>query len=219
MSGEVLLGYVSAGWCRTEFMNSILNAISGPDADPAIGGVISSSAGPLLAYGRNLLAKQFLAHDKEWLCTIDTDIVFAPNTISRLLEVAKQGSPVVSALYHIFWDGKKTPAAYRASMIDGSVSIDNITIDRQDGWENADPLIEVDAVGAGCLLIHRSVFENIQKKNNDQECWWREMVIDNKDHGEDISFCIRCANIGVQIMLHTGVQVGHVKSAMLGKVT
>jgi GT2 family glycosyltransferase len=216
MKNSVLLGYVSAGWVRSEFMNSILNAVSGPEADPAIGGVISSNAGPLLAYGRNLLVKQFLAHDKEWLCTIDTDIVFAPNTISRLLDVADAVErPVVSALYHIFWDGKKTPAAYEATIINGAVSIDNI----HDGDCDDDRVIAVDAVGAGCLLIHRSVFENIQKRYEGTECWFREMVIDNKDHGEDISFCIRCAHVGARITLDSAVQVGHVKSAMLGKVT
>lgn len=216
MSGEVLLGYVSGGWARTEFMNCVLNAVSGPESDPAIGGVISSSAGPLLAVGRNLLVQQFLGHDKEWLCSIDTDIVFAPDAISRLLAVADPTErPVVSALYHIFWDGKKTPAAYKAKINeDNAMTMNNIGEP-----ENDFTLMRVDAVGAGFLLVHRSVFENIQKQADGQPAWFRELVINGKDVGEDISFCLRCAAVPAGVYLYTGVQVGHIKSAMLGSVT
>lgn len=214
MSGEVLLGYVSGGWGRIEFFNSVLNAVSGPEADPAIGGVISSSAGPLLALGRNLLVKQFLSHGKEWLCSIDTDIVFANDAISRLLEVAHpEERPVVSALYHIFWEGRKIPAAYKASLdTEGGLIMGHL----QEVPENC--VTRVDATGAGMLLVHRSVFENIQESTG-QDCWFHEMVIDSKDIGEDISFAFRCAAVEAHIYLHTGVQVGHIKSAMLGKVT
>jgi GT2 family glycosyltransferase len=215
MSGEVLLGFVSAGTIRAEFMNSVLNAVSGPDADPAIGGVISSSAGPLLALGRNLLVQQFLGKDHEWLCCVDTDIVFSTDSVSRLLEVADPVDlPVVSALYHVFWDGKKIPAAYKATIdSEGSMTMNYI-----------DPVPEssvmrVDAVGAGFMMVHRSVFENIQKRASGQPAWFRESVIGGRDHGEDISFCLRCAGVSARIYLHTGVQVGHIKSAMLGEVT
>jgi len=35
--------------------------------------------------------------------------------------------------------------------------------------------------------------------------------------GEDLSFCLRARSAGVPVNVHTGVQVGHVKSRMLGK--
>lgn len=227
MSGEVLLGFVSAGMCRVEFMNSVLNAVSGPDADPAIGGVISSSAGPLVALGRNLLVKQFLEHDKEWLCTIDTDIIFAHDTISMLLNAADPfDRPVMSALYHVFWEGEKIPAAYKGVVdAEGGLTLSHIRYTEVNGYvmvegiEAPNPVTRVDAVGAGCMLVHRSVFERIQKLGSGQPCWFRESVIDGKDHGEDVSFCFRCAAVDAKIYLNTGVQVGHVKSAMLGKVT
>lgn len=226
MANEVLLGYVSAGLGRVEFMNSVLSAVSGPDADPAIGGVISSSAGPLLALGRNLLVRQFLGHDKEWLCCVDTDIVFATDAVSRLLEVADPVErPVVSALYHVFWEGEKIPAAYKAAVDkDGGLTLSHIRYAKVnkdicvEGSEGQN-IVRVDAVGAGFMLVHRSVFERIEKLADGQPCWFRETVVDGKDHGEDVSFCFRCAAVDAKIFLLPNVQVGHIKSAMLGEVT
>ena len=37
--------------------------------------------------------------------------------------------------------------------------------------------------------------------------------------GEDLTFCLRCAAAGIPVHVHTGVQFGHVKPVMLGKVT
>jgi len=213
VQGPVMLGYVSGGTCRVEFLGAVLNAVSGPDADPAIGGVISSSAGPLVALARNLLAEQFLTYELEWLCMVDTDIVFAPDAVSRLLEDADPiHRPVVSALYYIFEDGQKIPAAY-VNMSEGSELDIHPIEDIRD-----DQIVRVFSVGAGFLLVHRSVFETIKKDSAGERCWFREGVIAGRDFGEDVSFCIRAAISGFPVHVNTGVQVGHIKSAMLGEV-
>jgi hypothetical protein len=36
--------------------------------------------------------------------------------------------------------------------------------------------------------------------------------------GEDLTFCMRAAAAGLPIHVHTGIQVGHVKTTVLGKV-
>ena len=220
VQGPVMLGYVAGGsgrgeasWVRAEFLQSMLNAVSGPDADPAIGGVISSSAGPLLALGRNLLVEQFLTYDLEWLCTIDTDIVFSTYAVSRLLEDADPiHRPIVSALYYVFEDGKKIPAAYVNMSENEELDIHPIE-DIKD-----DQIVRVFSVGAGCLLVHRSVFETIKRDAAGERCWFREGVIAGRDFGEDVSFCIRAAISSFPVYVNTGVQVGHMKTAMLGEV-
>lgn len=213
--GSVLLGYISGGWVRTEFFNSVLNAVCGPDADKAVAGVISTSAGPLVALARNLLATQFLSNDHEWLCSIDTDIMFATDTISRLLASADPiERPIMSALYYVFEKGKKSPAAY-VNKGKGS-KLDIVTF--QD-FEDNKFVNRVFGVGAGCLLVHRSVFETIDKDSGGDQGWFREGVIDGQSFGEDISFCVRAAISGFPVYVNPGVQVGHIKSAMLGEVT
>jgi GT2 family glycosyltransferase len=37
--------------------------------------------------------------------------------------------------------------------------------------------------------------------------------------GEDMTFCLRAAAAGIPVHVATGVQVGHMKPGMLGKVT
>jgi hypothetical protein len=37
--------------------------------------------------------------------------------------------------------------------------------------------------------------------------------------GEDLTFCLRCQAAGIPVHVHTGIQVGHMKPVMLGKVT
>lgn len=213
MQGPVMLGYTSGGWVRTEFLNSVLNAVSGPDSDPDIGGVISSSAGPLLALGRNLLVEQFLSHDLEWLCTVDTDIVFASDAVTRLLVDADPiHRPIVSALYYIFDNGVKMPAAYENTSDDETLDIHPVPDLSDNGVRR------VFGVGAGFLLVHRSVFETIRKDAAGERCWFREGVIAGRDFGEDMSFCIRAAISGFPVFVNTGVQVGHIKSAQLGEV-
>jgi GT2 family glycosyltransferase len=208
----VIVGYVHGGTVRAEFMDSMLNAISGPEASEAIGGVISSTAGPLLAFGRNLLAGKFLKSDKEWLCSIDTDIVFSTDAIDRLLNSADPVErPIVSALYYIFNDkGRKVPAALLNKEPD--LELYPITLSGNDG------IVRVMATGAGFLLIHRRVFEDIMKKASGHHCWFDEMVVNRSDVGEDVSFCLRAALCGFPVYVNTDIKVGHVKYAMLGEV-
>jgi hypothetical protein len=55
--------------------------------------------------------------------------------------------------------------------------------------------------------------------SEDQPSWFREIVVDGRDFGEDMSFCLRANVAGFPIHVNTGVRVGHIKSAMLGEVT
>lgn len=215
MDGKVMFGFIHGGTVRAEFLNSTLNAVCGPESDPAIGGVISSSAGPLVALARNHLVGQFLSSDLEWLCSVDTDIVFATDAISRLLEAADPVErPIMSALYHVFEGSLKIPAVYQNHGVDGDLTIRPYDMSKVGG----DAVLRTFAVGAGFLLVHRNVFEKIRELTDGQPCWFRETVIDKVDFGEDMSFCLRANVAGFPIYVNTAVKVGHIKSAMLGEV-
>jgi GT2 family glycosyltransferase len=212
MSSEVIIGYITGGWNRDEFSDSLIMSLL---SDDAVGGYIKVNPGPLVALGRNLLTSQFLGRDQEWLMMVDTDIVFSGNAVSRLLESADPVErPIMSGLYHIFEKGKKVPAVY-ANVADDPGGIDLVPYDAPD----EDIVARAFATGAGFLLVHRSVFEKIKAMSEDQPSWFREIVVDGRDFGEDISFCLRANVAGFPIHVNTGVRVGHIKSAMLGEVT
>jgi hypothetical protein len=208
----IALGYIHGGWPRAEFMESVDRVLT-TERSP-IARVVTASAGPLIAMARNMLVGQFLEGDAEWLMCVDTDIVFNPDAISRLRSVADESlRPVVSGLYYVINNDDQVPAMYAAGSRDG-----NLYFQAFKEWPE-DSLLEVDAVGAGFMLVHRSVFEKIRADHDGDQCWFRECVLNQRPIGEDLSFCIRVAGAGFPVYVHTGVQAGHMKTIMIGKPT
>ena len=76
-------------------------------------------------------------------------------------------------------------------------------------------LVEVDAAGTGCLLIHRSVFEAFQAEATIHEgnswCWFRDMPVNGDWFSEDHYFCRRAIELGFKIHAHTGATLPHRK--------
>lgn len=206
MSHNVMFGYIHGGSVRSEFMDSVIALLASEERE-LLGHAHGVTCGPLIAMARNLLVRDFLATDMEFLWMVDTDIVFIPNTLRRLVE---HDLPLVSALYYTFKNNGKVPAMFTVG--------DNHEFPAIMEWDEGE-LIPADATGAGCLLVHREVFEKIQKDNNGQFCWFRETVFDDRDIGEDLSFSTRVRAAGYPIFVDTSVQVAHVKSALLGLVT
>lgn len=159
-----------------------------------------------LIIARNAAVSVFLRTDNEWLWTLDTDIGFEPDTLDRMLWHANGGYQIISGLYStiletgtLYMDGsqgyKEYPLALRETD-DGRFTT----------YEKYEGAMEVDAVGAGCLLVHRSVFEG----------WPSESWYDTcQGLGEDISFCVKVRNLGYKILCDTDIKLSHHKSVWL----
>jgi hypothetical protein len=81
--------------------------------------------------------------------------------------------------------------------------------------------VQVSATGAACLLMHRDALELVAKTSKDAAApWFRESAVGAPLSlmGEDMTFCLRCQAAGIPVHVYTGVQAGHMKSVMLGKV-
>lgn len=102
-------------------------------------------------HSRNVITADFLKSDAEWLFWIDSDTLVPNGAVRRLMGI---GKTLVSGLYY----GKNPPnppiAYYLAN---GGI----VPIDKATKWEKGD-ILAVDAVGMGCMLTHRSVFEDIR---------------------------------------------------------
>jgi hypothetical protein len=209
---DVMLAYPHPGWVRGEFMNRVASILQ--DEKGRVGEVADLMSGPGIAMSRNRLANRFLEGDSEWLWFCDTDMVVSLETLPALLAAADPDQrPVVGAFCCVMVDSEIRPSMYLSSRDDEGMFAFRHLVE----WPD-DTLLRVDATGCGCLLIHRSVFARLAALEQVIDgLWFTEMVVDNHQLGEDLSFCIRLSWAEIPVFVHTGVQVGHMKAVQLGK--
>jgi len=149
-----------------------------------------------LSNARNELVKTFLESEDnyEYIFFVDSDVLLPPNTW-KLLDDDKD---IISGLYPVwihddifpcmFW--KSRPGYWKAFK----------------KWEN-NKVVEVDAVGAGALLVKREVFESIDYP------WFRAGYYmedcDRWNWGEDMYFSELVKKNGYKIFVDTGVTCNH----------
>ena len=171
----------------------------------------------LTTRSRNVVVKTFLEQtDAEWLLMIDSDERLSLEAWHKLLDAANdKDRPIVSGLvFAAFFDGEDSlrpvPTIYRMDPEKGLEAIDGYPIDE---------LIEVDATGTGCLLIHRSVLLDMQKQATSNQgkdwAWFVEGAIDGTYFGEDLLFSKRLKSMGYKIFAHTGAILPHHKQFWL----
>jgi hypothetical protein len=113
---------------------------------------------------------------------LDSDMMPPPDAIPRLLA---HNQPIVGALYR----QKRQPFRWVAA--------------REDLGLTLGALERVVVVGAGCLLVRRSVFESLV------EPWFEANA---EDVGEDATFCRKASAAGLPVLCDTTLECGHVTS-------
>lgn len=177
--------------------------------------VAGLQTGPRLAEARNQVVDAFAKADAEWLWFVDTDMVFTPDTLERLLATAEvTGARIVGGLCHT---SKGRPVMFR-------LLNDDLESERIDSWPEGE-VVEVDATGTGCLLIHRSVFAEMKERfgtlpsgAENPYPWFVEGMVSAKGQtfGEDTAFCVRARSLGHHIVVDTAIRIGHIKTHVIG---
>lgn len=171
--------------------------------------------------GRNLATEHFRRNSEaDWLWMLDDDMGFAPHCLDLLLEAADPDlRPVIGGLCFTQratgfteLNGQRFeiyPTLYRfGQKPDGTRSFHHWT----DGALPKETVVKVDATGAACLLIHRSVIDAFDD-------WWTPVTIDGELQSEDLSFCLRCAAAIIPVYVHTAAQTTHRKTIWLDRET
>lgn len=171
----------------------------------------------LTTRSRNVVIKTYLeTTDADWLLLIDSDERLTLDTWFKLLQTAHhKDRPIVSGLvFAAFFNNedelRPVPTIYRLNLQTGLQPIDDYP---------EDEVIEVDAAGTGCLLIHRSVILEMQKNATANQgkdwAWFVEGAIDGTYFGEDLLFSKRLKSLGYKIHAHTGAILAHQKQFWL----
>lgn len=174
------------------------------------GGVMNFIWNPgdsLICRARNNIVHDFLMNpcigQPEYLIFLDTDIIFTPDQIFRLLSHRIEG--IVCGQY--FLKQAKRQPVYNT--INGEKP-------------NKQGLMKVADAGTGCMVIHRNVFK-VMREKIEQSHWYT--CDQNKDRrfsffnagpvngrylSEDWLFCHRARALGIPVYVDTKVTVGHV---------
>ena len=102
-------------------------------------------------HNRNDIVDRFLKGDAEWLFWVDADTIVPPAAIQRLMGL---GKTLASGLYY----GKNPPHNPIAYVKWNKAYV---SIEKSQAWEVGE-ILPVDASGMGCMLTHRSVYEDIK---------------------------------------------------------
>lgn len=159
-------------------------------------------------HARNAACQQALNCGADWLFFLDSDVIPPRDAVLRLMA---HRQPIISGVY-----ARRSPPVSLPVMIkDG-----RWVTDYQPG-----AIIEVDVVGAGCLLIHRSVLERFLSNPigaNRGKGWfdWRvdmaHLLPPGEAMSEDFCFCLHARRaFGYKILVDTSIvcrHVGHCQS-------
>lgn len=157
---------------------------------------------------RNQACVTCLQNGFDYLFFLDSDVVPPSDAVPRLL---RHNLPIVSGVYY-----RRSPPLGLPVMMkkDSNGNFGWVT-----GFKVPD-LLEVDVVGAGCLLIHRSVLERLPPQRPGYH--WFDWRVNLKGLGifpdtaclsEDYCFNLHCAQYGIKTYVDTSVLCRHIGCA------
>lgn len=160
---------------------------------------IAFNIGSLVYTSRNALAQSALKAESDWILWLDSDMVFAPDLLERMLETAeKERTEFVTGVYF------RRVEPYTPVLFD---TLEN------DHWTNVDEIpdkpFEVAGCGFGAVLISGQVLMDVVGKYGPEPFNPLERM------GEDLSFCWRARQCGHRIIADPSLALGHMGHTMI----
>lgn len=179
------------------------------------GAMFAWFAGEPIAFNRNQIVSQFLKHPRKLdaILFVDDDVIIPEGVIRACAVIDK---PVVNVPTPFFLKGRTLANCGYREFPGGT-----IINPESDGdylwpewwqWSDDRPPHRIDACGFGCVYIQRWVLEKLE---------WPWFHFDYGDangkgsRGEDVYFCKRCEESGIEIWCLPQLECGHLKQVDL----
>jgi hypothetical protein len=244
MTQAVTVAYVNSNTVTYSWHHSMIQLLG---YDMAMHGRVMQGGYVAIRYGtdgitdaRNKGVQGFLNdRNADWMLWIDTDMGFAADTVERLLAAAHPvDRPIVGELCFTQqekeqdemggWRCRAVPTLFDWKKVD-VVNVKYVEGERVEDkvgeeqgfavrWDYpANAVVKIAGTGSACILIHRSVFERVEKEFG--PVWYDRAP--NTTTGqlisEDLSFCIRAGALNIPVHVHTGVRTTHCKTLWLSE--
>ncbi len=175
---------------------------------------IGVTKGQMIDDARNGLTESFLGTSTEWLFWMDSDMVFPKETLVELFKVAEEkNTKLVTGVYYqrkannfpVLWSrgaelesGSKSGLTEKRSETNKYVGA--FMFPHPDKKEPA----MAHAAGFGCVLVHRSVFETLDRP-------WFKFI--QGVCSEDFYFFVNAKEAGFQLWYTPTIDLGHIGDA------
>jgi hypothetical protein len=226
--GTIVIGIPSRGVCESHFARTLgdlclWDSRYGRQHLHAERPVIWTIGATQIVNARNTLVHQFLASDAgDWLLMLDDDQVYPKELLEYLIESADPTErPIVGVPV---WRMQSDPTdASNVKVIHNILDLheSNAFVEYTDELP-PNAVVQVPAIGTGCLLVHRGVLLQMadwcdKQGHGRRWCWFRHNVYQPADmaEGEDLYFCRLAAALGIPIFATTFTTLGHVKRIIL----
>ena len=165
---------------------------------------VYTSQGTLIFEQRNSLVRTAVDEKCDYILFIDADMRFPKTTLERLLAHNKD---IIGVNATTRMMPPKPTARNIQINEDGSVDWLEVFSNKEKG------ISKVDAIGCGVMLIKTSCLKNIP-----QPYFYFEQLLKGKLLGEDIYFCIKAKDAGIDTWVDhdLSMEIGHVGSYTYG---
>lgn len=166
--------------------------------------VVSFLMGSLIYDSRNQLAGYALEMEADYILWLDSDMIFAPDTLERMIKTLDE-HPEIDILSGLYFRRAYpfTPVLFK-KLDEG----ENGNIVFEDYNDYPDELFELEGVGFGCVLMRTDcLFQMLDEDGVGR--WFTPLG----GAGEDCAFCIRARRAGYRIFVDPSVELGHMAYA------
>lgn len=191
---KTLIAIPAMDMMHTPFVNSLLGLRRVGDVG------VSITVSTLVHDARNRLAKQAVDEGYDRILWLDSDMIFQPDLMERLSADLDEGRDLVTGVYYRR-KSPFTPTIYEDVGLynDGQHIYPDATVYKD---YPRDEIFEIQACGFGAVMHTTDILKRVGEKLGPPFA----MV---PGFGEDISFCMRCAELGIKMYCDPTIKLGH----------